>query len=316
MPPPWRALAWIIGWDLILEYAMVRRDSLRLDKYFNEFIETIFSKPSVPVAPTTPDATTKQAPVSWLNVLAVTIAAAYGALIVGIKESATTNAVLVAVKVESCFFIGVGIPSWAWTAGSACRSKNARLRIWANSSASIPITQKSSRQRRDTIDGTEFLKLLADHTERAKPISDDERSDIRDMTSVETKWGAMSLLGLNRYVEPLDDRFRSPFMPYGLSGIMVAAAAVFFAYLGFDAISTHAEEARKPQRDVPIGILTSLAVCTFFTSQFPPSLPAWRLIPKSTKMPRLPLRFGGWLSTTIAGRCEFRGIDSHQRWPV
>src|SRR5206468_2524162 len=50
----------------------------------------------------------------------------------------------------------------------------------------------------------------------------------------------------------------------GLSGIMLGAAIVFFAYIGFDAISTHSEEARKPQRDVPIGILASLAICTVF----------------------------------------------------
>jgi APA family basic amino acid/polyamine antiporter len=43
---------------------------------------------------------------------------------------------------------------------------------------------------------------------------------------------------------------------------MVGASIVFFAYLGFDSLSTHAEEARRPQRDVPIGILTSLALCT------------------------------------------------------
>ncbi len=51
-------------------------------------------------------------------------------------------------------------------------------------------------------------------------------------------------------------------MPYGLSGIMLGAAIVFFAYIGFDSISTHAEEAKNPARDMPIAILTSLAVCT------------------------------------------------------
>jgi len=61
---------------------------------------------------------------------------------------------------------------------------------------------------------------------------------------------------------PLDDSVRSPFAPYGLSGIMLGAALVFFAYIGFDSISTHSEEARNPQRDVPFGILASLAVCT------------------------------------------------------
>lgn len=54
----------------------------------------------------------------------------------------------------------------------------------------------------------------------------------------------------------------TPFAPFGVGGIMSGAAYVFFAYLGFDALSTQAEEARQPQRDVPFGILTSLAVCT------------------------------------------------------
>jgi basic amino acid/polyamine antiporter, APA family len=53
-----------------------------------------------------------------------------------------------------------------------------------------------------------------------------------------------------------------PFMPFGWSGVMGGAAFIFFAYVGFDAVSTAAEEARNPQRDLPIGILVSLAVCT------------------------------------------------------
>jgi APA family basic amino acid/polyamine antiporter len=53
-----------------------------------------------------------------------------------------------------------------------------------------------------------------------------------------------------------------PFMPYGVPGVLRGAAYIFFAYIGFDSVSTHAEEARNPQRDVPIGILTSLALCT------------------------------------------------------
>ena len=54
----------------------------------------------------------------------------------------------------------------------------------------------------------------------------------------------------------------SPFMPNGFAGVGAAAAIIFFAYIGFDAVSTTAEEARNPQRDVPIGILASLAICT------------------------------------------------------
>jgi amino acid transporter len=76
------------------------------------------------------------------------------------------------------------------------------------------------------------------------------------------KWGILSYLGVNSFLERVDDHFRNPYMPYGLSGIMLGAAIVFFAYIGFDAISTHSEEAIRPQRDVPIGILASLAICT------------------------------------------------------
>jgi APA family basic amino acid/polyamine antiporter len=54
----------------------------------------------------------------------------------------------------------------------------------------------------------------------------------------------------------------TPFMPFGWNGVMAGAAVIFFAYIGFDAVSTAAEEARNPQRDIPIGILGSLAVCT------------------------------------------------------
>ncbi len=73
-----------------------------------------------------------------------------------------------------------------------------------------------------------------------------------------------------------------PFAPYGFGGIglfgksligeatqsgaplgmMAGAATIFFAYIGFDSISTHAEEAKNPQRDVPIGIIVSLVLCT------------------------------------------------------
>jgi APA family basic amino acid/polyamine antiporter len=54
----------------------------------------------------------------------------------------------------------------------------------------------------------------------------------------------------------------SPFAPFGWSGIMSGAAIVFFAYIGFDAVSTAAEETVNPQRDLPIGIIASLAICT------------------------------------------------------
>jgi len=61
------------------------------------------------------------------------------------------------------------------------------------------------------------------------------------------------------HVEPANWK---PFMPFGWEGVMGGAALIFFAYIGFDAVSTAADEARNPQRDLPIGILASLAVCT------------------------------------------------------
>jgi len=80
----------------------------------------------------------------------------------------------------------------------------------------------------------------------------------------------------------IDPRNWHPFAPYGLTGVsffgktifgqtgiggeplgmLAGAATIFFAYIGFDSVSTHAEEARNPRRDVPIGIISSLIICT------------------------------------------------------
>jgi len=70
-----------------------------------------------------------------------------------------------------------------------------------------------------------------------------------------------------QYVNPAN---YTPFVPpntgtfgeFGFSGVMRAAAVIFFAYIGFDAVSTAAQEARRPQRDMPIGIIGSLIICT------------------------------------------------------
>jgi APA family basic amino acid/polyamine antiporter len=53
-----------------------------------------------------------------------------------------------------------------------------------------------------------------------------------------------------------------PFMPFGMGGTLSAAALVFFAFIGFDAVTSAAEEVKRPERDLPIGIIGSLAVCT------------------------------------------------------
>ena len=61
------------------------------------------------------------------------------------------------------------------------------------------------------------------------------------------------------YINPMN---WSPFAPNGFSGIMKGVSAVFFAYIGFDAISTTAEECENPRRDMPRGIINSLVICT------------------------------------------------------
>jgi APA family basic amino acid/polyamine antiporter len=53
-----------------------------------------------------------------------------------------------------------------------------------------------------------------------------------------------------------------PFMPSGFGGVLSGAAIVFFAFIGFDAVSTTAEETKNPQRDLPIGMIASLIICT------------------------------------------------------
>src|SRR5206468_9862492 len=57
-----------------------------------------------------------------------------------------------------------------------------------------------------------------------------------------------------------------PFIPngWGTYGVVGAAASIFFAYVGFDAVSTAAEETKNPQRNVPIGLIGSLGICTIF----------------------------------------------------
>ncbi len=62
------------------------------------------------------------------------------------------------------------------------------------------------------------------------------------------------------YVKPSNWQ---PFAPHGWKGIATGAALIFFAYIGFDAVSTAAEEAKNPQRDMPIAMITSLVICTF-----------------------------------------------------
>ncbi|MBI2824350.1 MAG: amino acid permease [Planctomycetia bacterium] len=209
--------AWIIGWDLMLEYAMsCATVASAWSGYWNEFLQSLHiprvagwlsNDPFSYSSALEPDGPLQLS----MNLPAVLIMLLITAVLVrGIRESATTNAALVIVKLAVVLFV-VAI-GWSY--------------INRDNWTSIPIAER--------------------HVP-ADPAS---------------KWGMLGLLGLNEWLVPIDEKVRSPFAPYGLSGIMLGASIVFFAYIGFDSISTHAEEAKQPKRDVPFAILTSLALCT------------------------------------------------------
>jgi basic amino acid/polyamine antiporter, APA family len=88
----------------------------------------------------------------------------------------------------------------------------------------------------------------------------------RESSSANNVMVAVKLLALGLFVAvglmSIDTVNYRPFAPNGFTGIHQGAAIVFFAYIGFDAISTAAEETRDPQRNLPIGILGGLAICT------------------------------------------------------
>ena len=93
------------------------------------------------------------------------------------------------------------------------------------------------------------------------------RPSTRSSSSIKVAVVLIVIGGRRMFVDPANWH---PFIPpntgtfgeYGWSGILRGAGVIFFAYIGFDAVSTSAQEARNPQRDMPIGILGSLVVCT------------------------------------------------------
>jgi APA family basic amino acid/polyamine antiporter len=161
--------AWMIGWDLILEYAV---GSMTVAIGWSGYMQRLLHGWGVDL-PVWASAAIGSAPGTFINLPAVLIVLVIMTLLViGVRESARANAVLVAVKVAVVlFFLAAGIGY-----------------------------------------------VNADNWE--------------------------------------------PYSPYGWPGVMAAAAVVFFAYIGFDAVSTTAEEAKNPQRDLPIGIIASLIICT------------------------------------------------------
>ncbi len=184
-------IAWIIGWDLVLEYAVgAATVAISWSQYFNRVLE--FIKPGLHV------------PYQWshspfetqmvtgvhgiINLPAVGILLLLSLLLIrGTKESAFVNALIVVTKVT--IVLMVIVLGWG------------------------------------------FMNP-ANHTPLVPPAS--------------------------TYVTP-----EGVTHPYGgLLGILGAAGVVFFAYIGFDAVSTAAQEAKNPKRDMPIGILGSLVICT------------------------------------------------------
>ncbi len=88
---------------------------------------------------------------------------------------------------------------------------------------------------------------------------------IRESARVNNLFVAVKLLAIgafivfaSRHIEPAN---WTPFMPNGWQGVLTGGAIVFFTYIGFDSVSTAAEECRNPRRDLPIGILGSLVIC-------------------------------------------------------
>jgi APA family basic amino acid/polyamine antiporter len=191
-------LAWIIGWDLILEYAVSASAVAHgWSHYFQDMISVwgIYLPEAVRMAPFDydPELGRLIATGSWFDLPAILISLLITAvLVVGIRESAGVNALMVAVKlVVVVVVIAVGI---AYV-------------VPAHWQPFAPFGYT----------GISFFghTLAGQHDAGGKPL-----------------------------------------------GMLSGAAIIFFAYIGFDSVSTHAEEARNPRRDVPIGILASLVICT------------------------------------------------------
>jgi APA family basic amino acid/polyamine antiporter len=178
-------IAWVIGWDLILEYALgAATVAVGWSAYVVSFLADIGIRfpPLLSAAPGTPVVLADGTPATAIfNLPAILIAiVATALLVVGIRESARVNAVIVAVKVGVVLLI-IGI-------------------------------------------GGMFVSP--------------------------------------EYWQPFVPENTGSFGSYGWSGILRGAGVIFFAYIGFDAVSTAAQEARDPQRDMPIGIFASLLICT------------------------------------------------------
>jgi APA family basic amino acid/polyamine antiporter len=186
-------VAWIIGWDLVLEFTI---GSAALATGFSGYLQNILAGTpfEVPTAIASAEDGIVNLPAVVISLAVMTV------LVLGIKLSSRINQVVVAIKLVVVVLVivaGIGLISVS------------------NYSPFVP----PSRPTPPAEGGFMQLPLIT------------------------------SLLGLEPAV-------------YGLAGVVAGAALVFFAFIGFDVVATTAEEARNPQRDVPIGILGSLAIVT------------------------------------------------------
>jgi APA family basic amino acid/polyamine antiporter len=191
--------AWIIGWDLVLEYAVGASTVAHgWSHYFQDLLK-IFNGgnalwPAV-VANAPFDYNSSGSFVwtgSWIDLPAIFIALVMTIiLVIGIKESVGFNATMVVVKLAVVFFV--------------------------------------------IIVGAFYVK-----TENWFPYAP-------------YGYGGLSFFGIPVWGQMHQGK---------LAGVLAGSATIFFAYIGFDSVSTHSEEAKNPQRDVPIGIITSLILCT------------------------------------------------------
>lgn len=299
-------VAWIIGWDLVLEYAMsCATVASAWTKYLNEFLKVCFDY-KIPAQWCTDPMSD---PTAYMNLPAVIVMLAITAiLVIGIRESAFFNSVMVAVKLGVVLLvIGVGafyVDSDNWTkipveakrqpqeAVMLAAAKDyvkdvEKLKLGDDAAdrrvvalkelalaefrlSRLPIVREAYQKAGDA--SPAVVQRLSELEARYRKIVDAGRADLAAASAVikladakveenvKGKWGLLGALGVDKKLAAIDHR--SNFFPYGLSGMMLGASLVFFAFIGFDSISTHSEEAIRPQRDVPIGILASLFLCT------------------------------------------------------
>ncbi len=180
-----RIMAWIIGWDLVLEYAVgAATVSISWSRYLIKFLDhfNIHLSPAITMSPFDSATLADGSVVNGIiNLPAVFIVVLVSMLLIrGTQESSKVNNMIVLLKVA----VVLGF-------------------IWLG-------------------------------------------------------WGYINPANYQPYIPANTGEFGS----YGWSGILRAAGIIFFAYIGFDAVSTAAQEAKNPKRDMPIGILLSLAICT------------------------------------------------------